>query len=151
MKNKLLPVILSVLLLASCGGNQQKNEKSVISQPDQATDTKAGSQQQVHPGKKVYDAVCLVCHMADGSGVPGMHPPIYESEFVNGNKTELINIVLKGKSGKVEVKGEVYNGIMPPQAHLSNQQIADVLTYMRSNFENDAGPILPEEVQKLRE
>lgn len=150
MKNKLLLIIMSVLLLTSCGGNQQKNEKSVISQPDQAVDTKAASQQP-HPGKKVYDTTCLVCHMADGSGVPGMHPPIYESEFVNGDQTELINIVLKGKSGEVVVKGEVYNGAMPPQSHLSDQQIADVLTYMRSNFGNDAGPISPEDVQKLRE
>ncbi len=149
MKYKFVLIILSVLFFASCGSNQQKAEKSVIQQPDN-TIAKKEATQEPHPGKKVYDSVCMVCHMADGSGVPGMHPPIDESEFVNGDPQELIKIVLEGKSGKVEVKGEVYNGVMPPQAHLSNQQIADVLTYMRSNFGNNAGPISPEDVQKLR-
>ena len=151
MKHKLALIVVSIVFFASCGGNQKKNEKSVISQPGQAPPAaEKAADQTEHPGKKVYNSVCLACHMADGSGVPGMHPPIYESDFVNGNPEQLIKIVLEGMSGKVEVKGEVYNSIMPPQAFLSNQQIADVLTYVRSNFGNNAGPIAPEDVQKLR-
>ena len=79
-----------------------------------------------------------------------MHPPIIESDFVNGDPKQLIKIVLEGMSGEVEVKGEIYNSIMPAQAHLSNQQIADVLTYIRSNFGNNAPAISPEDVQQLR-
>lgn len=150
MKNKFALIILSAVLFASCGGNQQKTE-SVISQPDQAlAATEKAATQAEHPGKKVYNAVCLACHMADGSGVPGMHPPIYESDFVNGDSEQLIKIVLEGMSGKIEVKGETYNSIMPPQAHLSNKQIADVLSYIRSSFGNNSGPVSPEDVQKLR-
>jgi mono/diheme cytochrome c family protein len=149
MKNKLALIILSVILLASCGGNKQKNEKSVLSQPASSAVEKSSTQTE-HPGKKVYNSVCLVCHMADGSGVPGMHPPIIESDFVNGDPKQLIKIVLEGMSGEVEVKGEIYNSIMPAQAHLSNQQIADVLTYIRSNFGNNAPAISPEDVQQLR-
>ena len=151
MKIKLILFVLSLAMITACGGNQKSSQntasakKSVIAQPDNVQ--KAASEQ---PGKKVYDSVCLACHMADGSGVPGMHPPIIESEFVNGDPAKLIGIVLNGIKGKLEVQGEVYNSIMPPQANLSNQQIADVLTYVRSNFGNNSGPITPEEVQKVR-
>ena len=146
--NKLMLLVLTLALLSACGGNKNNSgnaEKSVITQPDNAQKSA-----EIPPGKKVYDSVCLVCHMADGSGVPGMHPPIIESDFVNGEADTLIGIVLHGIKGKLEVKGEVYNSIMPPQANLTDQQIADVLTFVRSNFGNSAGPITPEEVQKVR-
>lgn len=148
MKNKLILLVFSLALITACGSNKEGSgnaEKSVIAQPDNPQKSA-----KEHPGKKVYDSVCLVCHMADGSGVPGMHPPIIESEFVNGDPAKLIDIVLHGMKGKLEVKGEIYNSIMPPQANLSDQQIADVLTFIRSNFGNNTGAITPEEVQKVR-
>ncbi len=140
-------VLLTIIILASCGNNK-KPQKSVISQPEQKKEevnTMAG-----HPGKKVYDAVCLACHMRNGSGVPGMHPPIIESDFVNGDAEQLIKIVLQGLSGKMEIKGEVYNSIMPAQAHLSDQEVADVLTFVRGSFGNSSGPITPDQVKKVR-
>ena len=88
--------------------------------------------------------------MRDGSGVPGMHPPLIESEFINGDPDKLIKIVLEGLTGEMEIEGEVYNSIMPAQANLTDQQIADVLTFVRASFGNNSGEISPEEVQKLR-
>jgi len=148
MKINLILLVLSLALITACGGNKKSStnaEKSVIAQPDN-TQKSAAAQ----PGKKVYDSVCLACHMADGSGVPGMHPPLIKSDFVNGDAEKLIGIVLNGVKGKLEVKGEVYNSVMPPQANLSDQQIADVLTYIRGNFGNNSGPITPEQVKKVR-
>ncbi len=149
MRIRLLLFVLPMALLFACGGNNKKQVsegKSVILKPDNAPKSEVS-----HPGKKVYDSVCLACHMADGSGVPGMHPPITESDFVNGDPAKLIGIVLYGMKGKIEVKGEVYNSIMPPQAFLTNEQVADVLTYVRSNFGNTSGPITPDDVQKIRD
>lgn len=143
---KLTFLFLSIIFLASCGNKKTNSEKSVIIQPDKTETT----QEAGNPGKKVYDSVCLACHMRDGSGVPGMHPPLIESEFVNGDPNKLIKIVLEGLKGKVEIKGEIYNGIMPPQANLSDKQIADVLTYVRSNFGNNSGAVTQEQVQKVR-
>lgn len=144
---KLTILFLSIIFLASCGNKKSNTEKSVIVQPDQTETTQVADD---NPGKKVYNSVCLACHMRDGSGVPGMHPPLIESDFVNGEPDKLIKIVLEGLKGKVEIKGEIYNGIMPPQANLSDKQIADVLTYVRSNFGNNSGAITPEQVQKIR-
>jgi mono/diheme cytochrome c family protein len=139
--------LLVIIIFAACGNNK-KPQKSVIVQPEikkEEVNTMAG-----HPGKKVYDAVCLACHMRNGTGVPGMHPPITESEFVNGDPEKLIKIVLQGLSGEMEIKGEIYNSIMPAQAHLSDQEVADVLTFVRGSFGNNSGPVTPGQVQKVR-
>ena len=108
---------------------------SLVSQRRQAQATRPGA---------------IACHMGDGSGVPGMHPPLIESDFVNGDPDKLITIILKGLSGKVEVNGEIYNSIMPPQANLTDNQIADVLTFIRGSFGNNSGEITLEQVQKVR-
>lgn len=145
---KLILFSLVIILFASCGNNNKQPQKSVIQQHEvkkAEVNTMAG-----HPGKKVYDSVCLACHMRNGTGVPGMHPPITESDFVNGDAEQLIKIVLQGLSGKMEIKGEVYNSIMPAQAHLSDQEIADVLTFVRGSFGNTSGPITPEQVKQVR-
>ena len=145
---KLTFILFMTALLTSCGNKKPSQEKSVIVQAE--TKKEEANPMAGHPGKKVYDAVCLACHMRNGTGVPGMHPPITESDFVNGDPEKLIKIILDGLSGKMEIKGEVYNSIMPPQAHLSDKEIADVLTFVRGGFGNNSGSITPEQVQKVR-
>lgn len=149
MKINTIVTLLLVLALGACGSKSQKTEKQPAEQTTEAVETKSEIQPD-HPGKKVYDSVCLACHMADGSGVPGMHPPLIETDFVNGDKEELIKITLEGLSGKIEVDGEEYNSIMPPHSHLTNKQIADVLTYIRGSFGNNASEVSVEEVQEVR-
>lgn len=79
-----------------------------------------------------------------------MYPPLVKTEWVNGDKERLIQITIQGLSGKIEVNGITYNNIMPPNGHLSDQEIADVLTYIRQSFGNDAGEITVDEVQRVR-
>jgi mono/diheme cytochrome c family protein len=101
-------------------------------------------------GKKVYETTCLPCHQADGSGVPGLNPPLKKTKWVLGDKKDLINIVLKGMDTEIEIDGEYFDNPMPSQAHLSDQEIADVLTFIRSNFDNKASAVTPAEVKKQR-
>ena len=101
-------------------------------------------------GKKVYDATCLACHQSNGSGVPGMNPPLKQTKWVLGDKDSLINIVLKGMDEEIEVNGDFYDNVMPPLGHLKDQEIADVLTYVRNSFGNKASAIKEAEVKKLR-
>ena len=100
-------------------------------------------------GKEVYDQNCLACHQMDGGGVPMLTPPLVNAEWVQGDKVRLINVVLKGLQG-VEINGEIYDNPMPPLTHLSDEDIAAVLTYVRANFNNKAGPIKKEEVIAAR-
>lgn len=104
----------------------------------------------VKRGKLVYDQTCLACHQADGSGVPRMNPPLIKTKWVLGDKTTLINIILKGLNEEIEVEGETYHNPMPPHNFLTDQQIADVLTFVRNRFTNKATAVTVAEVKKTR-
>lgn len=80
----------------------------------------------------------------------GMFPPLAKSDWVNGDKERIIKVVLNGQQGEIVVNGEKYNNAMVPHNFLTDQQIADVLTYVRSSFGNTSGPVTPEEVAALR-
>lgn len=101
-------------------------------------------------GKVLYQNICLACHQADGSGVPRMNPPLIKTSFVLGDKTKLITIILKGLNDDVEIEGEYYSNPMPPQAQLKDQEIADVLTFVRNSFGNKASAVKPAEVKAVR-
>jgi mono/diheme cytochrome c family protein len=103
-------------------------------------------------GQKVYEATCLTCHQSDGLGVQSMNPTIVKTKWILGNKRSLIKIVLNGlKGGEIEIDGDSFHNPMPPQATLlSDQQIADVLTYVRNSFGNKASAVIPSEVKAAR-
>lgn len=100
-------------------------------------------------GKEAYQRYCLACHQADGMGIDKIHPPLNDPKWI-ANKDELIELVLKGNSGKIEVAGKTYNNIMPPHSHLTNKEIAEVLSYVRNSFGNNFGNISAEEVGTIR-
>jgi mono/diheme cytochrome c family protein len=104
----------------------------------------------VDRGKKVYTERCLTCHQADGGGVQNMNPPLIKTKWVLGEKTQLIQIVLKGMTTGVEIDGDSYHNVMASHADLSDQQIADVLTYVRNSFGNKAKPLTAGEVKAVR-
>lgn len=100
-------------------------------------------------GQLIYEQNCLTCHQANGSGVPNLNPPLRETDWVLGDKTRLINVVLKGLQGQ-EIEGDVYDNAMPAHDFLTDVQIADVLTYIRSSFGNKASAIISDEVKIVR-
>lgn len=103
-------------------------------------------------GEEIYNTRCVSCHQMNGQGVPRTFPPLNGTEWVNGDKGRLIRLLLHGIQGKIKVKGQTYSGAMPPWGDaLSNEEIAQVATYIRSNFGNDAPPVTTEEVAEVRE
>jgi len=101
-------------------------------------------------GKIVYTNICLACHMADGGGVQNMNPPLINTTYVLGDKTRLVKIVLNGFKEDVEINGQTYSNNMTPHSDLKDQQIADVLTYVRKSFGNKASGVTALEVKKVR-
>lgn len=101
-------------------------------------------------GESVFRKNCMICHMENGMGIPGLNPPLSETKWVNGEPAQLIHIVLNGLNEPIEVKGKMYQGVMASHAHLSDSEIAAVLTYVRSSFGNTAGPISEIEVANVR-
>jgi mono/diheme cytochrome c family protein len=112
----------------------------------------AGLKAAMARGKKVYDATCLACHQPDGSGVPNMNPPLIKTKWVLGDKKQLTKIVLKGmQGGEIEIDGDKFHNPMPPQeSTLTDQEIADVLTFVRNSFGNKASMVTVAEVKAMR-
>jgi len=103
-------------------------------------------------GKKIFAANCQTCHQANGLGVPGQYPPLAGSEFTTGGSKRPAMIVLKGLQGPVTVKGQKFgSAVMQPwDKTLTDQKIADVLTYERSEWGNSASPVTAEQIAALR-
>jgi glucose/arabinose dehydrogenase len=102
------------------------------------------------PEARLYNTYCATCHQTDGMGDMSRFPPLSRSEWVLGDKEVLIGIILNGQEGEMEVLGRTYNNVMPQHDFLSNQQISEILNYIRTNFRNDASKITPQEVAEVR-
>ena len=85
-------------------------------------------------GALIYRASCVACHQADGRGLASLAPPLGDPQWLGREDAELIKIVIEGISGKIEVEGKDWDLVMPPWAHLSNQEVADVLSYVLATF-----------------
>lgn len=100
-------------------------------------------------GKRTYQQVCAACHQQDGSGLAGAFPPVANADYLNEDKERAIRVVIGGLSGPITVNGEQYNNQMPA-LQLSDEDIANVLTYIYSEWDNAGFVISPEEVAEQR-
>ena len=93
---------------------------------------------------------CAACHQRNGLGDSQRFPPLAGSEWVTGDKKRLIEVLLKGLEGPIEVKGQSYNNVMPPHNFLSDEDIAEVLTHIRTSFGNTVDAVAASEVAEVR-
>ncbi|MBK8088687.1 MAG: cytochrome c [Chitinophagaceae bacterium] len=107
---------------------------------DQSFDLKAS----VKRGKTIYETSCITCHMAEGTGLEGVFPPLVKSNMADKNR--LIKVIVQGMRGPSKVNGVDYNGEMAAIV-LTNEQAADVANYVRNSWGNKAPAILPSQVQ----
>jgi mono/diheme cytochrome c family protein len=107
-------------------------------------------QAQFERGQGVYAATCAACHKPNGAGQPGLAPPLVDSEWVLGPPSRLARIVLHGVQGPITVEGQTYNLDMPGLGKLSDNEVADVMTYVRRAWDHRASPVAPAEVRKAR-
>ncbi len=104
------------------------------------------------PGGAVFNAKCAVCHQMTGKGIPGVYPSLVGSELATGDERLPIRIVLHGFQGPIERNGKKFNGVMQPWKNdLSDQEIADVLTFVRTSWGNAGPAITPETVKAQRD
>lgn len=152
--NRLILSVLFGLFLFSCQNSfTNKKVEAVTSEQLSSVISKKLPAQPVEeelPGKTVYINNCLSCHQSDGSGVPNKHPPLGPGSWIGKDPKELVAIMMKGLSGQIEVDGQIYKNHMPSQAKLTDEELADVLTYIRSSFGNNFGPVTAALVEKVR-
>jgi glucose/arabinose dehydrogenase/mono/diheme cytochrome c family protein len=129
-------------------GMEKRKMLSHIRTPDVVKDNL--DKGQVVGGEKIYTVYCAACHQQDGKGASGRFPPLAGTHWVTGDKKRLIGIVLNGLEGSIEVNGENFINAMPQHSFLSDEEVANVLTYIRQHFGNSATAITPREVTQVR-
>ena len=128
--------------------DQRKETQNYIRDPDPVKDLI--HEGDVYSGRVLYNTYCAACHQRDGKGDNNRFPPLVESEWVTGNEDRLLDVVLNGMQGEIEVNGKTYNGLMPPNSHLDDHAIASILTYVRKRFGNESTPVSGLKVAEAR-
>ena len=106
--------------------------------------------EQIEFGKQVYARTCLACHQANGEGIAEAFPPLANSDYLNVDVNRAIDIVLNGKSGKIVVNGKEYNSVMTKQV-LTDEEVANVLTYVYNSWGNNKKVVTPAMVKTVRQ
>lgn len=101
-------------------------------------------------GERIYATYCAPCHQRNGKGAEGRFPPLADTDWVKGDKARLIGVILNGLEGDITVNGVGYNGIMPRHDFLSDEEIAELLTFVRHKFGDGADGITATEVRNQR-
>lgn len=142
--------VLVPMLLVTCGGEKQPSSDTAA-----ATGSAAAVAQTTGPvsGEQIYQR-CVTCHQANGEGTPGVYPPLAGSEYVTAaNPAVPIRIVMHGAQGPITVKGTEFNGVMPQGGlgvMMTDEEIAAVVTYIRSSWGNNASAVTPQQVAAER-
>jgi len=108
-------------------------------------------EEQINAGKTLFAGTCSVCHQESGAGLPGVFPPLAKSDYLATlSNDELIKLVLNGLTGVVKVNGQDYNSVMPPMSQLNDDEIANILTYVKNSWDNGGGQVTAAEVAAVR-
>lgn len=142
--------LLCVFALAIAGCTDERQSAQTNAQSTQSK--VSGWVPDRAEGQALYMQTCLACHQADGSGVPGMQPALHAGSSVMTDIDRAIEVILRGMGGAetaVPASGE-YAMVMPASAHLSDQQIANLFSYIRQEF-NGTSPISPDKIRAVRD
>ncbi len=151
MRSALSLGAMGALALATTAFAQQPAPSAAAPQVHQAEVAGASAvAAQVAEGKKVFDTVCMACHQADGKGLPGAFPPLAGSDYLLGDKDRAIGVVVNGLQGEVVVNGIKFNSVMPAMVQLSDQEIADALTFAMNSWGNAGGAVAAAQVAAVR-
>ena len=111
---------------------------------------KLTKEDQIKAGAILFNGTCSVCHQPNGAGLPNVFPPLAKSDFLMADKQRSIDIVLNGLTGKVTVNGAEYNSVMPPMSQHTDDEVANILTYVRNSWGNQGEAVSKDEVAKRR-
>lgn len=114
-----------------------------------ATPSAASIEDRIKLGKQIYSQTCFACHQGEGQGIKGAFPPLAKSDYLNDDVNRAIDIVLHGKTGEITVNGEKYNSVMTSQT-LSDEEVANVLTYIYNSWGNNKTEVTPMMVAKAK-
>ncbi|MFO0672197.1 MAG: copper-containing nitrite reductase [Polyangiaceae bacterium] len=105
---------------------------------------------QIQAGKALFMGTCSTCHQPEGQGLGSAFPPLAKSDFLMADKARSMDIVLNGLKGKVTVNGKEFDSVMPPMSHIADDDLANILTYVRNSWGNTGDAVSPKEIADKR-
>jgi nitrite reductase (NO-forming)/hydroxylamine reductase len=144
---RLVAALAGSLFIVACSQADDQTESAKV----HAAETAAGSiDELMAAGKGIYEANCGACHQANGKGLPGAFPPLADSDYLQGNREDVLAVALFGLSGPIIVNEQEYNAVMPSMGYLSDEDLAAALTYVFNSWGNSLAAVTPSEVAALR-
>ena len=124
---------------------------ALLAQGNHCVAQKSPLKMGVAAGQPLYVSKCQVCHQADGAGLPDKNPSLIKSKLITGDKQQLIELMIKGVQAQPAPGVKKYSQEMPSYAGLSEEDLANLLTYIRRSFGNRASLVKPAEVKAVKE
>ena len=132
------------------GDRAQPNMLAVSTATKAAESGNLTLQDQINAGAQLFSGTCSVCHQSNGAGLPGVFPPLVQSDFLNADHQRAVNILLHGLTGKVTVNGKEFDSVMPAMNQLNDDEVANILTYVLNSWDNKGGQVHSNEVKDAR-
>src|SRR5690606_21224392 len=132
-------------------GDQAAPNLAAVGQAQQAA--QAGEltpEDQAKAGEALFAGTCSTCHQANGQGLEGVFPPLANSDWIAADPKRLPQVILHGLSGPVTVNGVEYNSVMPPMSQLTDDEVANISTYVLNSWGNPGGSVSKEEAAAAR-
>jgi mono/diheme cytochrome c family protein len=128
---------------------KKREQRTYVKTPDEIKDN-LDYGKPAFKGQMIYQTYCRACHQRNGKGDESRFPPLIESEWVDGDHEKLINVMLKGLNEPITVGGKEFSGAMPAFDFLTDQQLTDLLNYVKTSFSSKADSIRVDEVGQAR-
>ncbi|MCH8619740.1 copper-containing nitrite reductase [Undibacterium sp. TS12] len=132
------------------GDRAQANLAAVSTATKAAESGTLTVQDQINAGGQLFTGTCSVCHQANGAGLPGVFPPLAQSDYLNSDPQRSISVLLRGLTGKVTVNGKEFDSVMPAMNQLNDDEVANILTYVLNSWGNKGGRVQASEVKAER-
>ena len=139
--------LISAFLIFACNEGSKKGNSeaySEVTKSSEATELSEATKSSISQGAELYNNFCASCHLAGGDGIPGVFPPLKDSDWLSGKREKVIHTVKYGLQGPITVNGTDYDNLMPSLG-LTDAEVADVLNYVFNSWGNKVGPPVTEE------
>jgi nitrite reductase (NO-forming) len=132
------------------GDRAQPNLQAVAAAADAHATGTLTKEDQVKAGQALFAGTCSTCHQANGEGLAGVFPPLAKSSVLKEDPKRIVRIMLHGLNGPITVNGKDYNSTMPPMSQLTDDEVANIGTYVLNSWGNPGGRIDKDEVAAVR-
>jgi nitrite reductase (NO-forming) len=132
------------------GDRAQPNLAAVATAAAAAASGRLTVEQQISAGQALFAGTCSTCHQANGQGLEGVFPPLAKSDLITKNPSIVPITIMRGWQGRIRVNGKDYNSIMPPMTQLTDDEVANIATYVLNSWGNPGGRVTRDEAKALR-